>query len=348
VCCIFEKSCGEGTVSENNTYFTSSARSAGAACSLTICKSSSDVCQLRLDFETFTLSEAFTSTGGATGDYAFATSIGNCFTDFFSVSVPGGQAPPLICGENTGLHMYVPASESCNAISSSFGTATTATTSAFTIKITQIKCNAKNKAPEGCLQYFTESSGTFQTFNYNAAAGRHLANQDYCFCFRADRTACTICYTPTSAATGPTLGLGNGTPAATLAHVDTMCGYPYGVKVAALDFFSYGDYIVIPNAQCPVTVAAANDVMTVDRFCGTKFACMAGPIQVGTFSALATSLTVCSSTKPFSVCLHTDATEAYETDEALTEVNGLIGTRGFEMRYWQSSSCLLKAFKHDA
>ena len=117
---------------------------------------------------------------------------------------------------------------------------------------------------------------------------------------RADRTACTICYTPTSAATGPTLGLGNGTPAAPLAHVgknkifsscyiqsfsnakkccflqnslynsskdiskideeiiqnnlliydfviitfsDTMCGYPYGVKVAALDFFSFGDYI---------------------------------------------------------------------------------------------------------
>ena len=24
---------------------------------------------------------------------------------------------------------------------------------------------------------------------------------------------------------------------------DTMCGYPYGVKVAALDFFSFGDYI---------------------------------------------------------------------------------------------------------
>ena len=63
-----------------------------------------------------------------------------------------------------------------------------------------------------------------------------------------------------------------------------------------------------------------------------SFRCMAGPIQVGTFSGLATSLTVCSSTKPFSVCLHTDATEAYETDEALTEVNGLIGTRGFEMR----------------
>merc|ERR1719325_446242 len=55
VCCVFEKTCGGGSVAENCTYFTSSSRTAGASCSLTICKCSSDVCQLRLDFETFTL-----------------------------------------------------------------------------------------------------------------------------------------------------------------------------------------------------------------------------------------------------------------------------------------------------
>ena len=56
VCCVFEKSCGAGSISENCTYFSSSDFSAGSACSLTICKTASDVCNLRLDFETFVLS----------------------------------------------------------------------------------------------------------------------------------------------------------------------------------------------------------------------------------------------------------------------------------------------------
>eukprot|EP00091_Calanus_sinicus_P020785 TRINITY_DN5889_c0_g1_i1.p1 TRINITY_DN5889_c0_g1~~TRINITY_DN5889_c0_g1_i1.p1 ORF type:complete len:138 (-),score=16.19 TRINITY_DN5889_c0_g1_i1:947-1360(-) len=53
VCCVFEKSCGAGRIAENCTYFTSSALNTGSSCSLTICKCSSDVCQLRLDFEYF-------------------------------------------------------------------------------------------------------------------------------------------------------------------------------------------------------------------------------------------------------------------------------------------------------
>merc|ERR1711884_932439 len=230
VCCVFEKSCGDGTVAENCTYFTSAARTAGASCSLTICKSSSDVCQIRLDFETFTLTEAYTETANSVATYPAATSIGVCDTDFFTVSAPGGKAPPIICGENTGYHMIIPASPACNAITSFFGTGTTTTTAAFTIKITQIKCNAKNKAPEGCLQYFTSSAGQFQTYNYNAGAGRHLANQDYCFCFRAERTTCTICYALVSNA-AEALGIGRS-PGGTITLVDSMCGYDYGFKIA--------------------------------------------------------------------------------------------------------------------
>merc|ERR1712013_53139 len=46
VCCVFEKSCGAGTVSQNTSYFTSTSRALGGSCSLTICKCSTDVCQL--------------------------------------------------------------------------------------------------------------------------------------------------------------------------------------------------------------------------------------------------------------------------------------------------------------
>lgn len=344
VCCIFEKSCQDGpgsSVAENCTYFTSSARTAGASCSLTVCKSNSDVCQLRLDFETFTLSEAFTETGNTAATYPIPLAIGVCSTDFFAISVPGGKAPPLICGENTGYHMYVPAAPACNAMTAFFGTGTTTTTSAFTIKITQIKCNAKNKAPDQCLQYFTTSSGTFSTYNYNSGAGRHLANQDYCYCFRAERTTCTICYALAGGAEG--LGIGRS-PGGAIALVDTMCGYDYGYKIGPADTsFSSFDHVVVPNGQCPISTAGATTNNPVDRWCGTIFGCIGGPAQDGTAGVT----TVCTSTKPFQFCVKTDGSESYENDQPLTEVKDVSGTRGFTMRFWQSSSCMLKGFKHD-
>merc|ERR1719153_1456277 len=60
VCCVFEKSCGAGNIAENCTYFTSSAFSTGSSCVLGICECSSDVCQLRLDFESFAISNPVT------------------------------------------------------------------------------------------------------------------------------------------------------------------------------------------------------------------------------------------------------------------------------------------------
>jgi len=317
---------------------------------MTICKSSSDVCQLRLDFETFTLSNPYTSTAGAGATNTMTTNIGVCSTDFFSVSTPGGKAPPLICGENAGHHIYVPASESCNVLSSYFGTATTTTTSAFTIKITQVKCNAKNAAPDNCLQYFTTDTGTIETFNYQSGAGTHLANQDYCYCIRADRTACTVCYA-LSTVGGPVFGLGLGrADAGTISLVDTMCGWAAGYKIGGADTnWSSFDHIVIPNSQCPVTpTTRATDAPgeTVDRYCGILFSCITGPVNDGTAGVG----TVCSSSKPFQLCFKSDGQEAYKNDAPLTEVdhNGDAaaptphGTRGFQILYWQSTACMVK------
>ena len=93
-------------------------------------------------------------------------------------------APPVICGVNTGQHMYIPACDQCNSLASVFGSSSTASTNAFTIKVTQVDCNSKTKAPDGCLQYFAESTGDIQTFNYNSGGGALLFNQDYCACVR--------------------------------------------------------------------------------------------------------------------------------------------------------------------
>ena len=105
--------------------------------------------------------------------------------------------------------MYVPASDQCNVLTSNFGSASTAATSAFTIKVTQVECGGKTLAPNGCTQYLTGSTGTIETFNYNSAGGVLLQNQDYAICLRfdcfhitlimqylcrAERAMCTVCY----------------------------------------------------------------------------------------------------------------------------------------------------------
>jgi len=193
---------------------------------LTICKSQSDVCQLRLDFESFSLNNPVTLTtitNLATGTAGASNSLGLCSTDSFSVSAPGAKAPPVICGTNTGQHLYVPASDSCNLLSANIGTGSSATASAFTIKITQIECSSKTKAPDGCSQYFTGTTGTISTYNYNAGAGVLLNNQHYSACIRAERTICTICYF--AAIDDFKLSVFNG--AATVGSIgfDTVCGF---------------------------------------------------------------------------------------------------------------------------
>ena len=126
-------------LSENCTYFTSSAVTTGSSCSITICKCSSNVCQLRLDFETFALNNPVNTkyvwkkgnyshvkvtvttitvgTVGPVGAAGSANRIGNCDTDSFSVTTPGGKAPPLICGTNTGNYCSAVCYSLLNSIS---------------------------------------------------------------------------------------------------------------------------------------------------------------------------------------------------------------------------------------
>merc|ERR1719367_510544 len=125
VCCTFALNCGQQS-SENNTYFESKGTESGS-CTLKICPCNDNICQLRLDFETFVLTGPSTdatakcaNTGGnCIGLIAKVDSAesGQCKTDLFSVSNPGGSAPPAICGTNTNEHMYVDSNVACNDLS---------------------------------------------------------------------------------------------------------------------------------------------------------------------------------------------------------------------------------------
>ena len=64
----------------------------------------------------------------------------DCGYDTLTITNPGGTSPPIICGYNSGQHIYVPASDSCNTISIDIDTGTTSTTRKWQIKVIGQKC----------------------------------------------------------------------------------------------------------------------------------------------------------------------------------------------------------------
>ena len=163
VCCVFSISCGS-TSSANNTYALVSSYKTSTdsdPCTYTFCKASSDVCKLRIDFDTMVLATPVTYAANPTAanTYLHGAYIGDCTTDTLTVSNPGGSSPPTICGTNTGQHMWVPASDSCNQINIDIDTGTTSTTRKWQIKVTQYECGNLMMPEQNCLQYHTASTG---------------------------------------------------------------------------------------------------------------------------------------------------------------------------------------------
>merc|ERR1712244_150891 len=129
VCCVFSISCGSSS-SANNTYAIISSYSTSTdsdPCQYTFCKTNSDVCKLRIDFDTMVLAgpqEMSTTISADDG-----ARVGDCTYDTLTVSNPGGKSPPTICGYNTGQHMWVPASDQCNTINIDIDTSSTSVSS---------------------------------------------------------------------------------------------------------------------------------------------------------------------------------------------------------------------------
>ncbi|PSN47048.1 hypothetical protein C0J52_09368 [Blattella germanica] len=184
-CCIIQRTCGD-TTSLNCTYFSNTNYPAlytdGGRCTIT----------LRLDLLDFSLAQPDAN--------------GNCLDD--SMVVTGGASlVPRICGENTGQHVYVdfPPEDSPIQISISTNGAVTFNRK-WNIKITQIECASTERAPTGCLMYYTAINGKVMSFNY-ASAGRglelpwtrELADLNYGVCIRMAPDYCTIQWSRNSA-----------------------------------------------------------------------------------------------------------------------------------------------------
>ncbi|TRY67506.1 hypothetical protein TCAL_11774 [Tigriopus californicus] len=317
VCCIFSKTCGQQS-SENCTYFESGRNLAGS-CELKVCKADSNICQLRLDFDSFVISGPSTSatsyaktvagsvSAGATNEIATKT---QCLTDLFSVTSPGNPAPPSICGSNSGEHMYVDTSDACNTLTFQLGSTGIGTTIAnrqWSIKIVQLACDDENRAPPGCTQYYYGlNAGTIQTFNYQNE--QHLANQRQNVCIRQERGQCQICYAPVAETD---FGISSVIDTMGFIGASMCCGY--GEDGAGMSGF---DCLVIPGAQNVMKTG----IDAGSQFCG---------LFLGEMSPTTTHKTICSSQTPFSVLFLSDNFEF--VDEA-----GLKGSTGFKLAFQQN------------
>jgi len=262
--------------------------------------------------------------------------------DSFSASSPGSVGSPEICGVNTGDHMYIDASDTCNSLTFQIGT--TVFTRQWNIKITQYSMDFINKAPKGCLQYHFVGDGNddgdldptvIRSFNWNGSNGRHLANQDYNICIRRESTITRVCYSQDAAtftndfliSTGADGDAAMPIVAKCLLGVGTgNCGN-YGANGQGVEF----DHLQIPRASresglavgLPVTTAVRMPALTAaanDNFCG---GCLASPMgtaaaYVGaaylagapSMAIAGVSATICSRATPFLVRFVTDVGES--------------------------------------
>jgi hypothetical protein len=236
---------------------------------------------------------------------------------------------PLICGSNTGYHVYFDANEACNSLDFQFGNVargiTAIPTRSFSIRVTQYSCNYNNLAPSGCDQYFFGPTATNQIESFNFAGGRHLANQHQTVCIRREAGNCRICYHAAATDFGTSKD-----PAAAGGQVkgELCCGY--GVDGKAIDDAGGYDCLMIPGAK-----KAADNLVTPASLCGALvglFTALVPGANNGPGTPAMTAATVCSKTYPFRVNFHSDGYEM--ATAAADEASGGVG---FRITYWQTS-----------
>ncbi|XP_026736912.1 uncharacterized protein LOC113500352 [Trichoplusia ni] len=208
--------------------------SSGLECSYNVEINNNNVCQMRIDFETFNLAPPTTvdPVENVTQRPGYI-----CRNDIFQVTNLQANSdflPPL-CGDNNGQHMYVRVNASTNsrAIRINFKIADRNSQpnlpqATWKIKVTQLECyNTLGKyrdgfleaitsslpstpfastadrdeyliAPPGCLQYYPDRTGAFESFNYNRGAGPYIANLMYATCFKRTSDVCGVKLTAAS------------------------------------------------------------------------------------------------------------------------------------------------------
>ncbi|GFG39627.1 hypothetical protein Cfor_02901, partial [Coptotermes formosanus] len=291
-CCVIQRTCGSST-NLNCTYFTNPGfpgmYTGSGQCNIMVSKCNSNICQLRIDFLAFTLSGP--------------NPTGFCVNDYLAVT-GGASLVPRICGENADEHVYVDFSADSTPIQLSIRiNPAVSANRIWNIKLTQIECTNPQRAPTGCLMYYTGTEGTVKSFNYSPSVSaaspigtRQIANTNYGVCVQMVAGYCSIEWTQNPSDPYSFTVSGN------TGGVDpSLLGTAYVAESGAV---CTTDFIVIPNPYQNSTS------LNTDRFCGNAL------VQTTTFS------------KPFVLTVVTDNTE-------LRPINADIANRGFCLNYEQ-------------
>ncbi|XP_037787951.1 uncharacterized protein LOC119583502 isoform X2 [Penaeus monodon] len=177
ICCVFHRTCGESIDSGHVGYFVSGATSYTPGMCMVTLHPPPGTCQILLEFESFNLM------GPVNGD---------CNNDTFVVmGANAGSNIPVICGANTGQHMYIDVDHSPGPYKLMVTSSSLAYARNWKIKVTFLDEHDPCKAPPRCLQYFKETSGAITSFNFGPEP-MMLTNQQYCICFGYNPGFCDI------------------------------------------------------------------------------------------------------------------------------------------------------------
>jgi hypothetical protein len=353
VCCTFSVNCG-GRSSQNNTVFMSNNPDAGE-CAATICPIDDTISQIRLDFTTFVIGDPSDSAVAAiptirgVNDPVNAAAIGHstagqCLQDTFIVTSPGSPGSDTLCGTNSGEHLYIDASQSCNTLMFILG-AEPAMEPMWSITVRQYAEDFTNLAPKGCDQYHFDSDdnaalnleGEVSSFNYNNGNGRHLASQHQTICIRREAGMTRVCFSQagdteindfriSSGVAGDATLMSSG-----LIGIFSMAGAGGATMAACGNYGTDGlgvdyDFVHIPKAQAKIGDVFAK-VPGNHNFCGaalvgaagpaltTMFAKQVGPAALTTTGAgtavlaMSGQATICTNSQPFRIRFVSDSVE---------------------------------------
>ncbi|TRY74065.1 hypothetical protein TCAL_12359, partial [Tigriopus californicus] len=139
----------------------------------------------------------------------------------------------------------------------------------YQIKVSYIECNNPMRAPSGCLQYFTGTSGTMQSYNFGG--GVQLQNQRYLLCIRRKTGFCGFQLTESQTSAPDPFNL---FPA--INTVLTSCTMNF-VRAANNHFAASTIAAIVGGAATPITV----NIPQGDDRCGGVFGAINGETTPG-------------------------------------------------------------------
>lgn len=226
VCCVFlNTKSAASTISENRTWIRNAEYPSYATATTaqdftyTVNKMSSDICQIRLDFEMFQIA----GPGNTDEQIVGASAYTHCTRDTLVITTTEKSTaaltdPGTICGSVTGEHLYFDLTRTTtDKLSIQITTAATGTTGAlitpalanriWDFKVSQIPCYASYRAPQGCQRYLMAENGKITSLNFRRVTatptgtapapqntGLELAHQRLNTCIRRAKNMCCVEY----------------------------------------------------------------------------------------------------------------------------------------------------------